>query len=87
MLVPQLEVELKTEAAQRFGLTPGNVRQAATTLVKGAKAGETCDEHPMAVVILSVLVTSTVLNLFLKPALYLRYGKAGSRLEHKPAGD
>jgi CzcA family heavy metal efflux pump len=31
-------------------------------------------EHPMAVVILGGLVTSTVLNLFLLPAIYLRYG-------------
>jgi len=31
-------------------------------------------EHPMAVVILGGLVTSTLLNLFLMPALYLRYG-------------
>ncbi len=29
----------------------------------------------MAVVILGGLVTSTVLNLFLLPALYLRFGK------------
>ena len=29
----------------------------------------------MAVVILGGLVTSTVLNLFLLPALYLRYGR------------
>ena len=33
-------------------------------------------EHPMAVVILGGLVTSTVLNLFLLPAIYLRYAKA-----------
>ena len=32
-------------------------------------------EHPMAVVILGGLVTSTLLNLFLLPAIYLRYGK------------
>ena len=32
-------------------------------------------EHPMAVVILGGLVTSTVLNLFLLPAIYLRYGR------------
>jgi len=32
-------------------------------------------EHPMAVVILGGLVTSTVLNLFLMPSLYLRYGR------------
>ena len=38
-------------------------------------------EHPMAVVILGGLVTSTLLNLFLLPPLYLRFG----RQEH--AGD
>jgi Cu/Ag efflux pump CusA len=32
-------------------------------------------EHPMAVVILGGLVSSTVLNLFLMPALYLRFAK------------
>jgi Cu/Ag efflux pump CusA len=31
-------------------------------------------EHPMAVVILGGLVTSTLLNLFIVPALYLRFG-------------
>jgi Cu/Ag efflux pump CusA len=31
-------------------------------------------EHPMAVVILGGLGTSTLLNLFLMPALYLRFG-------------
>jgi len=35
-------------------------------------------EHPMAVVILGGLITSTLLNLFVVPALYLRFGKAGS---------
>jgi multidrug efflux pump subunit AcrB len=33
-------------------------------------------EHPMAVVILGGLVTSTLLSLFVVPVLYLRYGKA-----------
>jgi Cu/Ag efflux pump CusA len=32
-------------------------------------------EHPMAIVILGGLVTSTVLNLFVVPALYLRVGR------------
>jgi Cu/Ag efflux pump CusA len=31
-------------------------------------------EYPMAVVILGGLVTSTLLNLFVVPALYLRFG-------------
>jgi Cu/Ag efflux pump CusA len=36
-------------------------------------------EHPMAVVILGGLVTSTVLNLFLMPALYLAFGHSKRR--------
>jgi Cu/Ag efflux pump CusA len=32
-------------------------------------------EHPMAMVILGGLVTSTLLNLFVLPSLYLRFGK------------
>ena len=37
-------------------------------------------EHPMAVVILGGLVTSTLLNLFIVPSLYLRFGgRHGSR--------
>ena len=34
-------------------------------------------EHPMAVVILGGLFTSTLLNLFVVPALYLRFGRSG----------
>lgn len=32
-------------------------------------------EHPLAVVIVGGLVTSTILNLLVMPALYLRYGR------------
>jgi Cu/Ag efflux pump CusA len=32
-------------------------------------------EHPLAVVVLGGLVTSTLLNLFVVPALYLRFGR------------
>ena len=35
-------------------------------------------EHPMAVVILGGLVTSTLLNLFVVPSLYLRFAKPGT---------
>ena len=42
--------------------------------MSGDKAGHEI-EHPMAVVILGGLVTSTVLNLFLLPPLYLRFGR------------
>jgi Cu/Ag efflux pump CusA len=32
-------------------------------------------EYPMAIVILGGLITSTLLNLFVVPSLYLRFGK------------
>jgi CzcA family heavy metal efflux pump len=36
-------------------------------------------EHPMAVVIMGGLVTSTLLNLFIVPALYLRFGRGAAQ--------
>jgi len=36
-------------------------------------------EHPLAVVILGGLITSTLLNLFLTPSLYLRFGRPRRR--------
>jgi Cu/Ag efflux pump CusA len=36
-------------------------------------------EYPMAVVILGGLLTSTLLNLFVLPSLYLRFGKGWRR--------
>jgi Cu/Ag efflux pump CusA len=42
-------------------------------------------EHPMAIVILGGLVTSTLLNLFVVPSLYLRFGKS-KRAAPAPTG-
>ncbi len=39
-LVPQVEVRLRTAAAERLGLNPGQVRRAVTTLLRGMKVGE-----------------------------------------------
>jgi CzcA family heavy metal efflux pump len=36
-------------------------------------------EHPMAVVIVGGLITSTLLNLFVVPSLYLRFARGGAR--------
>ena len=48
-------------------------------------------EHPMAVVILGGLVTSTLLNLFIVPSLYLRFAKSkkttGAGTRCRRAGD
>ena len=40
MLVPQIKARTKAEALARFGLTPGDVRRAMATFVKGLKVGE-----------------------------------------------
>lgn len=40
VLVPQIEIRLRPEAIRRFGLTPGEVRRAATTLLQGTRVGE-----------------------------------------------
>jgi len=49
-------------------------------IVGGSRPGHEI-EHPLAVVILGGLLTSTVLNLLLVPALYLRYGRTET---HEP---
>jgi Cu/Ag efflux pump CusA len=45
VLVPQVEVHLRPDAAARFGLTPGEVRRSAAVLIKGAKVGEFYEEQ------------------------------------------
>jgi len=40
VLIPQIQVRLRPEAAARVGLTPGDVRRAAVTVVRGTKVGE-----------------------------------------------
>jgi CzcA family heavy metal efflux pump len=82
---------LETEEGQAFGpalvlrgaserLAPIMMTALATglALVPLALAGNLPGheiEHPMAIVILGGLVTSTLLNLFVLPSLYLRFGR------------
>lgn len=40
VLVPQVDIRLRPHAAERFGLTPGQVRRAVTTLLRGTIVGE-----------------------------------------------
>ena len=57
---------LMTAAATALALVP--------LVASGVKPGQEI-EHPMSLVILGGLVTSTALNLVVVPALYLRFGK------------
>jgi CzcA family heavy metal efflux pump len=50
---------------------------ALVPLVVGGAAPGKEIEHPMAIVILGGLITSTLVNLFIVPTLYLRFGKRG----------
>ncbi len=65
-------------AAER--LSPILMTALATALallpfvVLGERSGQEI-EHPMAIVILGGLTTSTIMNLFVVPALYLRFGR------------
>ncbi len=55
LLVPQLQVRLRPDAAARFGLTAGQIRRAVATLVKGTKVGEIYeDQKSYAVVVWGV---------------------------------
>ena len=58
---------LMTASATGLALVP--------LLVAGTIPGHEI-EHPMAVVIMGGLITSTLLNLFVMPALYLRFGRS-----------
>ena len=40
VLVPQLDIRVRPDAAARVGLSPGDIRRAAAVLVKGQKVGE-----------------------------------------------
>lgn len=39
-LVPHIQVRLQPEMAAQFGLTPGAIQRAASTLIRGSKVGE-----------------------------------------------
>jgi Cu/Ag efflux pump CusA len=63
---------LMTALAAGLGLLP--------LALSGNKPGYEV-EYPMAIVILGGLFTSTLLNLFVLPALYERFGRSASRVK------
>jgi Cu/Ag efflux pump CusA len=83
---------LETQEGEKFGpelvirgarerLSPILMTALATALallplvILGSKPGAEI-EHPMAIVILGGIATSTLLNLFVLPVLYLRFGRS-----------
>jgi Cu/Ag efflux pump CusA len=60
--------------AEVFVLTALATALALVPIVAGGNRQGHEIEHPMAVVILGGLVTSTILNLFLMPSLHIRFG-------------
>ncbi|HQR41520.1 MAG TPA: efflux RND transporter permease subunit, partial [Gemmatales bacterium] len=55
VIIPQIEVRLRPEAVQRYGLTAGHIRRASTTLLKGLKVGEVYEgQKKFAVVVWGV---------------------------------
>jgi CzcA family heavy metal efflux pump len=61
---------LMTALATALAVTP--------LVISGDKPGQEI-EHPMAIVILGGIITSTLINLFLLPALYLKFGERRER--------
>jgi len=45
VLLPQVEIRLRPQDAERYGLTPGHVRRATTTYLKGLKVGEVYEKQ------------------------------------------
>jgi Cu/Ag efflux pump CusA len=73
---PELVLRGAKERLAPILMTAGATGLALVPLaVAGSIAGHEI-EHPMAIVILGGLLTSTLLNLFVLPSLYLRFGKS-----------
>ena len=63
VLVPQVEVKLRHDAIEQFGLTPGQVRRAITTVLRGTKVGEVYEgQKKQDVVVWGTEATRTDLN-------------------------
>lgn len=45
VLVPQIDIRVKPDVAERFGLTPGQIRRAVTTMLRGTKVGEIYEDQ------------------------------------------
>jgi hypothetical protein len=86
VVAPGLVLRGAKERLAPILMTAGATGLALVPLaVAGSIAGNEI-EHPMAIVILGGLVTSTLLNLFVLPSLYLRFGRSDRSVKGEPAG-
>jgi CzcA family heavy metal efflux pump len=75
---PELVLRGASERLRPILMTALATGLAVTPLIVAGSIPGHEIEHPMAVVILGGLVTSTLLNLFVLPSLYLRYGRSSA---------
>jgi Cu/Ag efflux pump CusA len=73
---PELVLRGATERLAPILMTASATALALVPLVIAGPISGHEIEYPMAVVILGGLVTATVLNLFVMPSLYLRFGRS-----------
>ncbi|GAB6986459.1 efflux RND transporter permease subunit [Nocardioides pyridinolyticus] len=89
---PRLVVRGAAERLSPILMTAGATALALVPLVVAGSIPGHEIEHPMAIVILGGLATSTLLNIFVVPSLYLRFARsrggrpaAGTRVAATPA--
>ncbi len=88
VLVPQLQVRLRPDAAARFGLTGGQVRRAVDTLVKGTKVGQVYyDQMSFDAVVWGVPAVRSDISALCKLPIDLPAGVAGTSGGYVPLGD
>lgn len=88
VLVPQLQVRLRPDAAARFGLTGGQIRRAVDTLVKGTKVGQVYyDQMSFDAVVWGVPDVRSDLTALCKLPIDLPPGVNGVSGGYVPLGD
>ncbi len=82
VLIAQVDVRLRPQAQELFGLTPGHVRRATTTLLKGTKVGEVVEGQKKFDVVagecpplVSISLRSKMCPSILQPACNVRLGE------------
>jgi Cu/Ag efflux pump CusA len=85
---PELVLQGATERLAPILMTASATGLALVPLVIAGSIPGHEIEHPMALVILGGLITATMLNLFVLPSLYLRFGRSRARTTAQavPAG-